>query len=379
MGMDMRLLTCLLVGCLLSAGAAADYLAYSVDDQARTPLPERIDDIDAKNLVNVEWGDYDGPRSRIGVLPVDNNSAAQSFTVDSGGQTTTFSASQASMVPVNGIEAIVTDVMNNTGRFRLVERQALENVLGEQDLASSGRVSKPSGAATGKVLGAQYLVQVVVTDYETDVKGSSGGGIGGLLGGAGGVLGGIGFKSSQGRIGMNFRLIDAATSEVVFTRQIESVIKEGGLTFGGLGILGGAGLGGFMSNYQKTPIGQAVIAGINKGVYELVKQIGVQPAEGKVVKASGDKVWLNLGSDVVSVGDTLRIESKGEELVDPDTGISLGSSNTTLGTVKVVKVEDRFSIARGNGLSETPARGDLAVSLETPDAMEFADGFSPPR
>jgi curli biogenesis system outer membrane secretion channel CsgG len=314
------------------------------------------------------------------VLEVDNNSAAQSFTVSSGGQTTEFSASQARMVPVNGIEAIVIDVLSRTGRFRLVERNVLDDVLGEQDLASSGRVAKPSGAKTGNVLGAEYLVQVVVTDYETDVQSSKGGGVvGGLLGNAtGGVLGGLGIKSSEGRIGLNFRLIDAETSEVMFTRQVESVIKEGGLTFGGGAILGGVGLGGFMSNYSKTPIGQAVIAGINQGVYELAKEIGVKPARGSVVKVDGDRVWLNIGGEGVKRGDRLELKSKGEELIDPETGISLGSSTTTLGRVEVIQVEDRFSIARALDLSGTPSRGDLAVSLETPPGIEYASSFQPP-
>lgn len=84
------------------------------------------------------------------------------------------------------------------------------------------------------------------------------------------VLGGVGIGGNQGRVGMNFRLIDAETSEVMYTKQIESVIKESSLTFGGVGFSSAGALGGFMSSYAKTPIGQAVIAGINKGVYELV-------------------------------------------------------------------------------------------------------------
>jgi curli biogenesis system outer membrane secretion channel CsgG len=375
----MRTAVIVLLTAVLPLGASADYLAYSVSDAGRAPLPERVDDIDAKHLVNVEWGAFEGARSRVGVLEVDNNSAASSFSVSSGGQTTEFTAERASMVPVNGIEAIVIDVLSQTGRFRLVERNVLDDVLGEQDLASSGRVAKPSGAATGNVLGAEYLVQVVVTDYETDVQGSSGGGgLGGLIGDRAGFLGGLGFKSSEGRIGMNFRLVDAETSEVVFTKQIESVIKEGGLTFGGLAVLGGGALGGFMSNYSKTPIGQAVIAGINEGVYELAKEIGVQPGQGSVVKVEGDRVWLNRGRGVVAEGDELEVRSKGEELIDPETGISLGSSDETLGRVRVVRVEDRFSIARDVDLSRMPERGDVAISLAEPPSIEYAASFSPP-
>tara|TARA_B100000315_G_C14579547_1_gene589730 strand:+ start:1041 stop:2129 length:1089 start_codon:yes stop_codon:yes gene_type:complete len=358
--------------------AWGDYLAYSVVDTAKTPLPENIDNIRAKHLVNLEWGEFVGAKSRVGVLEVDNRSTAGSFTIVTVGTAIDYSAA-ATQVPVNGIEAIVMDTMNRSGRFRLVERKVLGAVLGEQDLASSGRVAKPSGARTGNVLGAQYLVQVVVTDYESNVK-STKGGVGALLrrtripG-----VGGIGVKSGEGRVGLNFRLIDAETSEVMYSKQVESVIKESGLIFGGGALVGDLGLGGFFDSYSRTPIGQAIIAGVNKGVYELVKEIGTQSASGSVVKADGRQVWLNLGTQSVSVGDRLNILSKGEDLIDPDTGISLGSSDTTLGVVEVTQVQDQFSIARNVSLSTTPARGDKAISLESAPSIEFASSWESKR
>ena len=365
------------VSCLLlffAQAGLADFLAYSVSDDGRKPLPENIDGIEAKHLLNLEWGEFAGAKSRLGVLEVDNNSGVGGFTISSGGTTVDYGG-YGQQVPMNGIEAIVTDTLARTNRFRLVERQELASVLGEQDLGSSGRVAQPSAAATGNVLGAQYLVQVVVTDYETDVKDSSKG-IGGFLTRAAGLpTAGVGIQSGEGRVGLNFRLINAETSEIVFTKQIESIIKESGLTFGGGGMIGDLGLGGFMDTYSKTPIGQAVIAGINKGVFDLVKQIGTQTAAGSVVKAEGNQVWLNLGSDVVEVGEQLNIMRKGEELIDPDTGISLGSSDTELGTVEVVQVQPQFSIARVVAMSDTAARGDRALSMKPAAAIEFADSW----
>ena len=360
--------------------ALADYLAYSVSDKGRAPLPERIDDIDAEDLLNLEWGDFDGKRVRVGVLEVDNNSSTASFTVtDSSGVAyeAEWSHSGSGMVPVNGIEAIVTDTMNRTGRFRLVERAVLGDVLGEQDLAASGRVSQPSGAATGKVLGAEILVQVVVTDYEEKTSGTNKG-VGGLFRKVP-VIGGVGVSSDEGRVGLNIRLIDATTSEVLFTKQIESVIKESGITFAGAGYTGDVGLGGFMGSYSKTPIGQAVIAGVNKGVYELVKQIGARPAEGSVVKSEGNRVWVNIGDDALNVGDRLTVMRKGEELIDPETGISLGSSDTSLGEIEVIQVAEKYSIAQSVSLSTAPNRGDKVLSQAAPTTIEFANAWKPPK
>ena len=364
---------------LASGIACADYLAYAVTDKGRSPLPERIDDIEAKHLVSVDWGDYAGKRTRVGILQVDNNSSAGTFKMrDSQGNTyeSEWSAG-GGMVPVNGIEAIVTDTMNRTGRFRLVERAALGNVLGEQDLASSGRVAAPSGAATGQVLGAELLVQVVITDYEENTSGTRAGG-GALLRKVP-LVGGVGIKRGQGRVGLNFRLIDATTSEVLYTKQIESVIKESGLTLAGAGWTGDAVLGAFMSNFSKTPIGQAVIAGINKGVFDLVKEIGARPAEGSVIKAEGQRVWLNIGDDGVDMGDRLTVMQKGEDLIDPDTGLSLGSTDTRLGDIEVIQVAEKFSVAQWVSLTTAPSRGDRVVSLAPPPTIEFADSWKPPK
>ena len=370
--------TLLMAGVLVFTGAHADFVAYSLGERERSPLPSRLDNVDTKYLVNVEWGEYAGRRSRVGVLEVDNTSTTTSFTVSTAGGDVDYSSSSTG-VPVNGIEAMVIDAMNRTNRFRLVERTVLDDVLGEQDLAASGRVAQPSGAATGNVLGAEYLIQVVVTDYEANTSSTDGGVAGGLLRNRVPLLGGVKVGSGTGRVGLNFRLIDAETSEIVFSKQIESIINESSFSIGGIGVVGDGALGGFFSSYSRTPIGQAVIAGINQGVFELIQQIGTAPATGSVVRADERQVYVNLGSDRVSAGDVLEISEPGEELIDPETGISLGSMDTFLGTVRVVQVQEQFSVAEPVSLSATPSRGAKVVSTVEPAPLEYASSFDRPR
>jgi len=357
--------------------AVADYVAYSVGEKDRSPLPERVDKIDTKYLLNIDWGDYSGRKARLGVLEVDNNSSANSYTVSTMMGDINYSDSTTG-VPVNGIEAIVIDSLSQTGRFRLVERTELGDVLDEQDLASSGRVAQPSGAKTGNILGAEYLVQLVVTDYETNTSGTDKG-VGGLLMSKVPLLGGVKAGSSTGRVGLNIRLIDAETSEITFTKQIEAVINETNLAFGGAGLVGDVGLGGFMSEYSKTPVGQAVIAGINQAVFELVKQVGAKPAEGSIVKADATQIYTNLGQDAVAVGDRLQVLKEGEELIDPETGISLGGSSTVIGEIEVSQVQEKFSIARPVSLNGTVDRGDKVMGTKIAAPLEFADKWNKPK
>ncbi len=378
--MKIRMLSILLAVLVALSGlqdAVAEYVAYSVGEKEKSPLPERLDKIDTKYLLNIEWGDYAGSKARLGVLEVDNNSSSSSFTVTSSLGDVNYSDSTTG-VPVNGIESIVIDSLAQSGRFRLVERTELGSVLGEQDLAASGRVAAPSGAATGKVLGAEYLVQLVITDYETNTSGTDKG-VGGLFTSKIPLLGGVKAGSSTGRVGLNIRLIDAETSEITFTKQIEAVIKETDLGFGGITWGGGGALGGFMSSYSKTPVGQAVIAGVNQAVFELIKQVGAKPTEGSIVKADPTQIYTNLGQDSVAVGDRLQVLRKGEELIDPETGISLGGSSTVIGEIEVNQVQEKFSIASPVSMNGSPKRGDKVVGTKIAAPLEFANKWKKPK
>ena len=162
-------------------------------------------------------------------------------------------------------------------------------------------------------------------------------------------------------------------------KQLESIIRESGLLLGGGGFGGGIALGGFMGKYSKTPIGQAVIAGVNKGVFDLVREIGARPARGSIVRVDGNRIWLNLGHGALSVGDPIEVMSKGEELVDPETGISLGSMDTVAGRARVTDVQEKFSIARLDSTVTSVGRGDPVESLAPPPTIEFADAWEPPK
>lgn len=357
-----------------ASAQAAEYLAYAQANGQSIPLPapSDLDEVNTLYLVDVAWSDYNGPKTRIAVSKVDNRSSMSSYSMSSSSGYSADISFAYQSVPVNGIEAIITDVMHHTGRFRMVERQAIGNVLQEQDFGASGRVAQPSAAKIGSVLGAEYLIEVAITNYEPDVSGSNVN-VGALASGTrlGGLLGGVHVGSKSSAIGMNFRLIDATTSEVIFTNQVNREIKESGLGFGAARFGGSNALGGFVSQYAKTSIGQAVIAAVNEGVYDLIAQIGARPASGSVVKADANGIYLNLGAGSVEVGDRLSLMSKGEALIDPETGISLGSQETEIGSIEVTSVQDRFSIARLSS-GRMPKTGDIVRSQRSPQALAFA-------
>ena len=364
---------------LLAAGlvalgpARADYVAYAVTDDGRSPLPEQIDDIDSTALVNLEWGDYVGPKKRLAVLEVENNTNHKTIDVNYRGQGVSAEVSSQG-VPVNGIDALMTDALFRSGRFRVMERQKVSKALKEQDFGASGRVTSQSAAKIGKVIGAETLVQAVVTEYAPDFEGKSGG-LGGLTDG---LLGGVKLGKKNSMVAMNFRLFDAETGEITFTKQVQAIVGETSFGFGAIGFGSGGAAGGAFESFSKTPIGRAVIACINKGVYELVKEVGAQPAAGKIVKVSGNTVYVNIGEDALNVGDTLTVKAVGEELVDPETGISLGAMETEVGRLRVGKTAEKFSIATVVSKNGQFGRGDKVISDRAPEPLEFARKWEGP-
>lgn len=146
------------------------------------------------------------------------------------------------------LAGMLTNELAGTGNFKMVERDKLDAVLDEQDLADSGRVSKKTGAKIGKLTGAQYLVVATLTAFESDVKGTGGG-----LSFRGISVGG---KKEDAYMAVDLRVIDTTTGEIEFTRTIEARASSGGLA---VGVYRG-GFGGNLSKYEKTPTGKAIRA-----------------------------------------------------------------------------------------------------------------------
>jgi curli biogenesis system outer membrane secretion channel CsgG len=146
------------------------------------------------------------------------------------------------------LAGMLTNELAGTGKFKMVERQKLDAVLEEQDLADSGRINKKTGAKIGKLTGAQYLVVATLSAYENDVKGTGGG-----LSFRGISVGG---KKEDAYMAVDLRVIDTTTGEVEFTRTVEARASSGGLSVG----LYRGGFGGNLSKYENTPTGKAIRA-----------------------------------------------------------------------------------------------------------------------
>jgi curli biogenesis system outer membrane secretion channel CsgG len=151
----------------------------------------------------------------------------------------------------NQLADMLSNELSATGDFKVIERQKIDAVLAEQDLASSYRMRPGSTPHTGNVTGAQYLVTGSVSAYSEDSSDTGGG-----VSIAGFHLGG---GKKQAYVAIDLRVVDAETSEVVYSRTIEGHSTDSAVNLGGYL---GHGVGGDFGHSQKTPASKAVRAAL---------------------------------------------------------------------------------------------------------------------
>ncbi len=248
----------------------------------------------------------------------------------------------------NGMADQLTDALMQSGQFVVLERQTLGDVISEQDLASSGRAMKSKSARTGKITSAQILIKGAVTEYSQSSSGSNSGVS---------VMGvHIGGGKSEAHVGLIIRLIDTTTSEVLVSKRVEGKAKSGSF---GLDVnIGDVGFG--TEGFKKTPLGKATQIAIDNAVEAIAEGLRNIPYQGRVILVKGDNIYLSAGKRTgASVGDVFTVYSRGEELIDPDTGEMLGAEEEELGKVKIYSVKEKFSKARPIGRLEGVEKGNI--------------------
>jgi curli biogenesis system outer membrane secretion channel CsgG len=234
---------------LLSAAAALIWLS------ACAPTAQ-VTSTGGPSIEEAQAESYDGPKARVAVGPF------QDKTARGGGQVGWMSLFGVSFAEIgDGMRDMLTTALFNTNRFVVLEREQLDEVLKEQDLAAAGRVKKETAAPTGEIYGAELLVTAAVTEFEGAAKGIGGGTrIAGVT-----VAGGL----KKAHMAIDLRIIDTKTSQIVAATSVVGDATSFGA--GGATTIGGSlpiALGGF----SKTPTERAIRVCIQKAVDYVVSK-----------------------------------------------------------------------------------------------------------
>jgi len=196
---------------------------------------------------------YNGPKARIAVARFTDKSNDSRWWRKEIGE---------------GMADQLTTALVSTNRFIVLERQALDAVLSEQDLAVSGRVSAASGAAYGEIEGAEIVVVAAVTEFDDDNSGTRVGSRGFI----GDVFSSVSAGFSSSHMAIDLRLIDTRTSRILAATSVEGGSKDFDFTSAATNF-GGALVGGNLSSWSNTPKEKALREVIVKAVEFLESKV----------------------------------------------------------------------------------------------------------
>lgn len=266
-----------------------------------------------------------------------------------------------------GISDMLVEKLVNDGQYSVIERNALDKILKEQNFSNSDRADPTSAAKIGAILGVDAIIIGSITQFGRDDQHTNVGGGGYGLGKFG--LGGVGTSKSKAVVAVSARVINTSTAEIMaaVTGKGESTRSDTKLLGGGGGWTGGGGGGLDMgsSNFANTILGEATRAAVNDTATQLDAAAGkvttVKLAvNGVVADVTGNTLILNVGKKAgVHVGDTLEISRQVRVVKDPTTGKVIKAVTDKIGQATVTEVDDDSATATFAGTGPVKV-GDVA-------------------
>jgi curli biogenesis system outer membrane secretion channel CsgG len=271
-----------------------------------------------------------------------------------------------------GISDMLVQKLVEDGKYSVIERNALDKVLGEQNFSNSDRADASTAAKIGRVLGVDAIIIGSITqfgrdDQHTNIGGGGYGGYGSKLG-----IGGIGTKKSKAVVGITARLVNTTTGEILAAVTGTGESSRSGTSLIGAGAGGGSGGGAGLdmgsSNFGQTILGEAVKAAVNDAATQLDNKAAALPTmkvsvSGLVADVSGNTLIINVGSKTgLKVGDNLDVSRQVRTVKDPASGKVLKAITDKIGSGTVTQIDQDSATVTFTGTG--PAKvGDV---VQTP-------------
>ncbi|MCI0494725.1 hypothetical protein L0Z72_06925 [candidate division KSB1 bacterium] len=217
-------------------------------------------------------------------------------------------------------DMLVTELVKS-GKYKVIERQEIEKILSEQKMGQTGLVTPESAAKVGQLLGVELAVIGSVTEFGHK-KSDTGGRIKGF---------GLGVSSTAASVGIDVRFINTNTGEILAADNVREEESKKGLSVSTPQV-------DFknQNDFDESVVGKATRKAVQKIMTMLDDKSATIAWEGKIVIVKGNTVIINAGAEAgIQVGDVFYVYSKGEDLIDPDTGLSLGSLDSKIGSIQV--------------------------------------------
>jgi curli biogenesis system outer membrane secretion channel CsgG len=247
-----------------------------------------------------------------------------------------------------GISDLLVQKLVQDGKYSVIERNALDKILAEQNFSNSDRADSATAAKIGKILGIDCIIIGSITQFGRDDQHTNVGGGGYGLGRFG--LGGVGASKAKAVVGVSARMINTSTGEILVavTGTGESTRSSTALLGGGGGWSGGGGgsLDMGSSNFSNTILGEAVHKAVDDTGAQLDASVDKIPTlktevSGLVADVSGSTLIINVGKKSgVHVGDKLIVSRQVRTVKDPATGKVIKSVEDKVGEATVTEADN---------------------------------------
>jgi curli biogenesis system outer membrane secretion channel CsgG len=259
-----------------------------------------------------------------------------------------------------GIADLLVDKLVAGGVYSVIERNAIDKIMAEQNFSNSDRADASTAARIARILGVDAIIIGSITQFGRDDKSTNvgGGALGGVTRKYG--LGGVKQSKATAVCAITARMVNTSTAEI-----LASVTGKGESSRSGTGLLGaggstaGAAAGALdmrSSNFANTVLGEAVSQSVTSVAQQLSSKAGALPTvvvqiDGLVADAQPDgTITVNVGSrNGVKVGDKLDVKRKTREIRDPATGKVLRRVEDKVGEIVVTEVDEGSAVGRFTG------------------------------
>jgi curli biogenesis system outer membrane secretion channel CsgG len=215
-------------------------------------------------------------------------------------------------------QKLITEI-TQTRRFTVLDREYMEEFLREKNLVLSADAPVAEQMKIGEVLGVDYLLIGTIseanlkrTPYTIHVTGETG------------------FDYSASFIA-DYRIMVMATRQIKWS---DSVTLS----------LGDAELQRMSSSLRVDQLQQALLTKAAKEIIHRAME-NIYPLRIVNIQENGE-VILNQGGVTVKNGEILDVFTKGEKIIDPYTGESLGAAESWIAQIKITRVIPKMSYAR---------------------------------
>lgn len=240
-----------------------------------------------------------------------------------------------------GVSDLLTNKLVNSGRYSVIERSRIADVLAEQNLAVAGRIDPSTAAQVGRVLGVDAVVIGSVTRFNLDEQG-----------GGGSILGfGGGGSRRTAEVQLTARIVNTTTAEIVATAQGSGSESQGTANVS-ISIFGSGGSSANNDDELLSGAADEAVTQLADQLTEAAPRLAALPEtvptiDATVADVAGGTVIINRGTqDGFRNGMTLSIERVDREVLDPQTGEVLRTITTPIGRIELTEVDARSGVGR---------------------------------